>query len=99
MCAKVYELDPAQFLSAPGLAWQACLKKTGVELELLTDVVNGRRRIGGGINHAIHRYAIENDKYMKNYDEEEESSYIQYLDANNQYGWAMSKKLHVRDFK
>ena len=55
--------------------------------------------IGGGINHAIHRYAIENDKYMKNYDEEEESSYIQYLDANNQYGWAMSEKLHVRDFK
>ena len=47
MCAKVYELDPAQFLSAPGLAWQACLKKTGVELELLTDVVNGRRRNWG----------------------------------------------------
>ena len=37
-CIEIYELDPAQFLSAPGLAWQACLKRTGVELELLTDI-------------------------------------------------------------
>ena len=37
-CIKIYELDPAHFLSAPGLAWQACLKKTKVELELLTDI-------------------------------------------------------------
>ena len=38
MCIEVYELDPAHFLSAPGLAWHACLKKTGVELELITNV-------------------------------------------------------------
>ena len=36
-CIEIYGLDPAHFLSAPGLAWQACLKKTGVKLELLTD--------------------------------------------------------------
>ena len=36
-CIEIYELDPAQFLSASGFAWQACLKKTGVKLELLTD--------------------------------------------------------------
>ena len=36
-CIEIYGLDPAHFLSAPGLAWQACLKKTGIELELLTD--------------------------------------------------------------
>ena len=36
-CLKIYELDPAHFLSLPGLAWQACLKKTSIELELLTD--------------------------------------------------------------
>ena len=36
-CIEIYQLDPAHFLSAPGLSWQACLKKTGVELELLTD--------------------------------------------------------------
>ena len=35
---EIYELDPAHFLSAPGLAWQTCLKKTGVELELVTDI-------------------------------------------------------------
>ena len=38
MCIKIYELDPAKFISAPGLAWQAALKKTRVELELLTDI-------------------------------------------------------------
>ena len=55
--------------------------------------------IRGGICHAIYRYAKANNKYMKNYDEKEESSYIQHLDANNLYGWAMSQKLPVSGFK
>ena len=55
--------------------------------------------IRGGICHSIHRYAKVNSKYMKNYNYNEESSYIQYLDANNLYGWAMSKKLPVNGFK
>ena len=55
--------------------------------------------IRGGICHSIHRYARANNKYMKNYDENKESSYIQYLDANNLYGWAMSQKLPVNGFK
>ena len=55
--------------------------------------------IRGGICHSIHRYAEANNKYMKNYNNNEESSYIQYLDANNLYGWAMSKKLTVNGFK
>ena len=102
MCLKEYELDPAHFLLLPGLAWQACLKKTNIELELLTDynmllmVEEGIRR---GICHSIHRCAKDNNKYMKNYNNNEESSYIQYLDANNLYGWAMSKKLPVTGFK
>ena len=55
--------------------------------------------IRGGICHSIHRYAKANNKYMKNYNNNEESSYIQYLDANNLYGWAISKKLPVNGFK
>ena len=51
------------------------------------------------ICHAIHRHAKANNKYMKNYDKNKESSYIQYLDANNLYGWAMSQKLPVNGFK
>ena len=55
--------------------------------------------IRGGICDSIHRYAKANNKYMRNYNNNEESSYIQYLDANNLYGWAMSKKLPVNGFK
>ena len=102
MCLKVYELGPAHFLSLPGLAWQACLKKTNVKLELLTDydmLLMVEEVIKGGICHSIHRYAKANNKYMENYDKNEESSYIQYLDANNLNGWAMSQKLPVNNFK
>ena len=102
MCIKEYELDPAHFLSLSGLAWQACLKKTNIELELLTDydmLLMVEEGIRGGICHSIHRYAKANNKYMKNYNNNEESSYIQYLDANNLYGWAMSKKLPVNGFQ
>ena len=101
-CIEVYELDSAHFLSASGLAWQACLKKTEVELELLIDVdmlLMIEKGIRGGICHAIHRYAKANNRYMKNYDENEESSYIQDLNANNLYGWAMPQKLPVKGFK
>ena len=85
-CIEIYELDPAHFLSAPGLAWQACLKKTEVKLELLTGadmLLMIEKGIRGGICHAIHRYSKENNKYIKNYDKNKESSYIQYLEANN----------------
>ena len=100
-CLKVYELDPAHFLSLPGLAWQACLKKTNIKLELLTDydmLLMVEEGIRGGICHSIHRYAKANNKYMNNYDESKESSYIQYLYANNLYGWAMSQRLPVNNF-
>ena len=65
MCLKEYELDPAHFLSLPGLAWQACLKKTNIELELLTDydiLLMVEEGIQGGICHSIHRYAKANNK-------------------------------------
>ena len=101
-CIEIYELDPTHFLSAPRLAWQASLKKTEVKLELLTDVdilLMIEKGIRDGLFLAIHRYAKANNKHMKNYDKNKESSYIQYLDANNLYGWAMSQKLHVDGFK
>ena len=101
-CIEIYELDPAFFLSAPGLVWQACLKNTGVKLELLTDIdmlLMVEIRFGGGICHAIYRYAKANKKYMKNYDKNTLSSYLMYLDANNLYGWAMSQKLPVSSFE
>ena len=48
---------------------------------------------------AIHRYAEANNKYMKNYDKNKEISFIEYLDANNLYGWAMSQKLPIDGFQ
>ena len=99
---EIYGLDPAHFLSAPGLALQACFKKAGVKLELLTDIdmlLMIEKAIRGRICQAIHRHAKVNNKYMKNYDKGITSSYPAYLDANNYYGWAMSQKLRVNGFK
>ena len=101
-CIEIYELDPAHFLSAPGLAWQACFKKTKVELEFLTDfdmLLMVEKGITGGICQAIYRHAKANNKYMKNYNKEIISSYLMYLDANNLYGWVMSQKLPVNGFR
>ena len=72
-----------------------------VKLELLTDVnmlLMVEEGIRGGICQAIHHYETANNKYMKNYNKNVISSYLQYLDANNLYGWAMRKKLPVREF-
>ena len=55
--------------------------------------------IRGGICHAIYRYPKANNKYMKNYDEDKESSCIQDLDANNMYGCARSQPLPVDGFR
>ena len=101
-CLENYGLDPTHFISLPGLAWQACLKKTNVELELLTDydmLIMIEEGIRGGMCHAVNRYASAHNHYMKDYVKNKESSYIQYLDANNLYGAAMSKKLPMKGFK
>ena len=76
-CIEIYELDPAHFLSAPVLAWQAWLKKRGINSELFTDIdmlLMKEKEIREGICHAIHRYAKANNRYMKNYDKNKESS-------------------------
>ena len=76
-CIEIYELDSAHFLSAPGLAWEVCLKMTWVKLELLTDndmliMVEGGTR--GTMCHAVHRYVIANNKFMKHYEKNTEPS-------------------------
>ena len=84
----MYGLDPVKFLSAPGLAWQAPLKKTEEKLELLTDInmlLMVEKGIRGGICPAIHRYPKANNKYLKNYDKNKVSSYLKYWDVNNLY--------------
>ena len=76
-CIDTYKLDPTHFLSAPGLAWQACLKKTKVKLELLTDndmLMIIEKGIRGGMCQAVYRYAKANNKYVKNYNRNIESS-------------------------
>ena len=104
LCEKHYELDPAHFFTIPGMAWDAMLKITGIELELLKDgqiemLLMIEKGIRGGISNAFKRYAKANNKFMKNFDPELKSSFIVYLDANNLYGWAMSKPLPVGGFE
>ena len=80
-CIKIHELGHGHFLLAPGLAWQACFKKTRIELDLLTDVgmlLMVERGIRGGICYAVHCYAKANKMYMKNYGKNKDLSYIQY---------------------
>ena len=101
-CLHHYKLDPAHYYTSPGLAWDACLKTTGQNLELLHDydmLMMFEQGIRGGITHISKRYAEANNKYMKDYDPDKESTYIQYLDANNLYGWAMSQNLPTHGFK
>ena len=84
-CIEIYRPDPSYFLSAPGLAWQACLKKTEVKLELLTNInmlLMIEDGIRGGMCQSVHRHAKANNRYMKNYNKSIESSYLMYLDAN-----------------
>ena len=101
-CLSYYKLDPCHYFSSPGLAWDAMLKMSGVYLDLITDIDQQlfiEKGMRGGISYIAHRHAKANNKYMKDYDPQKESSYIMYLDANNLYGCAMSKPLPYGDFK
>jgi hypothetical protein len=90
-----YRLDPAHYLTTPSLTWDACLKYTNVELELITDpeiFLFFDSAMRGGLSVVSNRYARANNPYLepKDYDSSQPHSYIYYLDANNLYGWAMS---------
>ena len=103
VCMKNYQLDPAWYYTAPGLAWDSCLKKTGVELELLSDpdmLLMFEKGIRGGISMISNRHGKANNSYMDDeYDDKRATKYITYLDANNLYGWAMCKPLATSNFK
>ena len=101
VCQERYGLDPAHYYSAPGLSWDALLKKTGVELELLTDMdmhLMIERGMRGGISMVSKRYAKANNPRVEGYDRAQPKNYITYLDANNLYGWAMSLPLPKKNF-
>ena len=101
VCQEKYGLDPAHYYSAPGLSWDALLKKTGVELELLTDLdmqLFIKRGMSGGISMASKRYAKANNPLVEGYDPTQPTNYIKYLDANNLYGWALSLPLPKKNF-
>ena len=101
-CMGQYSLDPAHYYTSPGLSWDALLKKTGVELELLTDydqhlfIEKGMR---GGISMVSKRYAKANNPLIEGYNSSKPNTHILYLDANNLYGWAMSQPLPTGGFQ
>ena len=103
ICIKNYNLDPAHYYTASGLAWDAALKITDVKLELLSDIamlLMVEKGIRGGVSMVSNCYGKANNKYMGNsFDDKKPSKYITYLDANNLYGWAKSKPLPMHGFK
>ena len=102
LCLKIYKLDPVYYFTAPGLAWDACLKITNIQLELLSDVnmlLMFEKGIRGGISIISNRYGEANNKYMKKFNKKKLNKFLMYLDANNLYGWAMSQKLPTHGFK
>ena len=102
VCLDNYRLDPIFYYTAPGLAWDACLKITKVELELLHDyemLMMVEKGIRGGVSMISTRYGKANNPYMKDYDPDQPTKYISYLDANNLYGWAMCKPLPTKGFR
>ena len=101
-CQQYYGLDPAHYFTSPGLSWDAMLKMTETELELISDVDMFQfieKGMRGGISYIANRYGKANNKYIENYNPEEASKYIVYLDANNLYGWAMIQYLPTGGFE
>ena len=102
VCLEYYKLDPCHYYSAPGLSWDACLKMTKIELELISDVdmhLFIEKGLRGGLSIITHRKGNANNNYMKNYDKNVATQYVAYYDANNLYGWAMSQAMPYGGFK
>ena len=95
-------LDPTWYFSAPGIAWNSALKITKIQLDLLSDpdmLLMIESDIRGRIATISHRHAKTNNEYMgTEFDPTKDSRFISYLDANNLYGWEMSKQLPKSGF-
>ena len=88
ICLQYYKLDPCHYFTSPGLIWDAILKKTGIKLELMTDIDMFQfieKGLRDGISYITNRHGEANNKYMPGYDSSKPSKYIMYLDANNLY--------------
>ena len=102
MCFQNYNMEPLHSFTAPGFAWQAALKMTNADLELISEkdiytfLEAGKR---GGVSTISHRYAKANIPNHKDFDPNLPPSYLIYLDANNLYGWAMTQRLPTGEFK
>ena len=97
-----YRLDPAHFLTSPSLSWSACLLKTGVELEILSDPTMSQfidDAMVGGVSLARNPKLKANNRALEDYDPEKESSHLLLVDCNNQYGFAMSHYLPTCGFE
>ncbi len=97
-----YGLDPFWFLTSPSMAWNAMLKISREELELLTDVDMHnffKQGLRGGLAFIGNKYAKANNPKLKDYDPTKPTSYIKYFDLNNLYGYCMMQKLPVGKFK
>ncbi|GFW15668.1 uncharacterized protein TNCV_3581661 [Trichonephila clavipes] len=98
---QTYKLDPCWYFTTPALSWDAMLLHTKVAIELFTDydmLLFIEKCVRGGITQCCNRYAIANNRYMSNFNPDDEIKYLMYLDANNLYGYAMSKYLPLKDF-
>ena len=102
-CLNYYELDPANYITAPGLSWDAMLKMTKMELELIHDPkildIIERQKRGGLTFVGSKRHVKANNKYVEGYDKSKPDNSLMYWDANNLYGWAMSESLPYKDIE
>ena len=102
LCLKVYGLDPAHYVTAPGLTWDAMLKYTHVHLELIVDYEKYtffRRSVRGGVSSCVKRKSIANNEFLSNYDPKLPKNFIMYLDATNLYGHSMRAHLPLSNFE
>lgn len=102
-CVNTYGLDPSHYLTASSFSFDAMLKYTNVNIELLTDIemlLFVEKGIRGGVSQASQRHIKANNKYMGDkYNPQEKTKYLMYLDANNLYGYAMSQPIPIGEYE